>query len=93
MKKYTWPVHITGQTHTMSGKKRTVNVTIEGAGNAKKAVLEYMLSRPMASEWYGVEVRGDTILGQTIYVTVEPYIKQVEHQVFTTVREDIGRFD
>jgi len=68
MKKYIWPVTISGETWTQRRTKRIVNATVEGAGGA---ILRYMLSRPKSYEWYGAEVIGITPLGQTVKVIIE----------------------
>lgn len=67
-----WAVKIDGLTHLPDGRKRTVNATVEGMGDAHGAILRYMLARPRPWEWYGVEVRGITPLGQRVYVLIEP---------------------
>lgn len=70
--KMIWPIRLSGKCRLMNGKDRTVLCFVEGAGDAHKAILEYMLKKPRAFEWYGCEVLGITPLGQRINVIVEP---------------------
>ena len=66
-----WPCKLSGVTHTMAGKRRTVNATIDGAGDVVGAVYEYMSKRRSAWEWYGEEVTAVTPLGQRVHVMIE----------------------
>lgn len=68
--KYTWPITITGSTYHPSGRKRTIHRTVEGAGRAREAITESVLSRPDAWLWRGVEVQGITPLNQVILVSI-----------------------
>jgi hypothetical protein len=69
---YIWPCKLTGRTHHPSGKLRTINATIEGAGDVHAAIYDYMAKRRNAGEWLGCKLIAMTPLGQRCVVTYEP---------------------
>ena len=72
MNAYTWPLKLHGTCTLMDGRTRRVSATIEGAGDAKGAMLSHMLRLPRAWEWYGCGVEAITPLGQRVSIIVEP---------------------
>ena len=71
-KRFIWPVRVTANTTSIRKTRISINALIEGAGDAKGAILRYVLGKANAFEWYGVEVTGVTPLGQRVKVVIEP---------------------
>jgi hypothetical protein len=65
-KKMIWPIHVTAITHDHSGRKHTIDRTVEGAGDAVGAMLHVIMNQKHPDLWLGVGIRGVTQLGQRI---------------------------
>jgi len=69
MCKYVWPVFVTATTFTQDGKRHRIQRTVEGGGNAAKALRDAVLAQKHPEIWIGCEIVGVTLLGQRIKVT------------------------
>lgn len=70
--KFIWPCLLFGNTYAMSGKRRTICATIDGAGDVHKAIYEYMAKRKNSHEWLGVQLTAITPLTQVVLEVFEP---------------------
>lgn len=71
IKKFIWPIRVFAETYSCNGKKRKINAWVEGAGNAKQAMKNYINRKKNSWEWIGVEIAGVTPLGQKIYIVYD----------------------
>jgi hypothetical protein len=71
MIKMQWPIRVTAITYHPSGKKRTINRNVEGAGNARAAIKMVVERRSDSWLWKGVEITGLTPIGQVIKIIYE----------------------
>ncbi len=66
-----WPLRVTATTHDEAGKRHRINRTVEGSGDAYKAMLDAVLAQKRPGLWLGVDIRGVTLLGQKLCGVVD----------------------
>lgn len=67
-----WPVIVTAETHSPSGRKMVMRRTVEGAGDVVGAMIRALHARrDQGYAFLGCEIRAVTPLGQKVIRTVE----------------------
>lgn len=61
-----WPCRITAETTGYNRRKLTIDATIEGAGDVKQAMQDYVARKKNSHQWLGVEIVALTPLGQHV---------------------------